>query len=685
MATPFFRRRLPFARLSRWLAPAACWVALACQRQAPPAPPAPASPAVAHLEALHGTVSVRLHGAGAEAPGREQQPLADEDFVTTGADGEVDVVFAGNNRVHLGPNGALSVHGGTATATQVGVIMLDGAARAQGGGAGLGLSVGTPLGTAKLSSTQLTVLEVDVRRGLHLTTGEVNLVRPDRLEVLPLILGQTLEVGALPVLLPSQQLLDVPGLTVQSLAPVPPPPPARTAHLRAHHGRVLRQGAGADSWQAAAAGDALGDGDSLRLLPGGDAEVTLADNMDVAMHGGGEFAFGRLEEADGGLRARYTVRRGNARLHIVGATDGHAPAASQEVGVAGATLQVRPGAREARVDVQDASLDRARVVVRYGRLRVGPVDVEAGQAVTVVRGRVSAPQPAFVAPVQLTPGRPAVLFAQRGVPPLRFGADAPGEHHVEVADAVDMAALRAAENTRQGALASDEVALGTTYWRSGGAPAAKLEVRPEPSRSCVRCAREEAIDDTGAPSEVVYQGDPPALRLRWSEVPEARAYRVRVADAATPRAEMLARTCTGTQLRLAPGELSRGTYLWSVTPLDAAGAPLATPHDNTLRLSFDNVVKGLRLRYPQREVSVRRARLVTSGAVERGSQLQLNGREVRLDADGAFAERVAVRPGLNRLVYTVRRTGEPDRIYVRDVVRAGKASRRVAQAAAPTP
>ena len=650
-------------------------LASACQRSRPVAP--------IHLEAVRGNVAVRAHDANADVPGHNDQALTEGDVVTTGVDAETDVVFTGNNRVHLGPNGALLLSAAGSTSTQLGAIVLSGVARAQGGGEGIGLSIGTPLGTARLSGNKFTVLEIDLGRGLHLTTGEVNLVRPDRLEMLPLVLGQTLEVGALPILLPSQQMVDVPGLTVQSLAPTPPPPPARAAHLRARSGQVARQAGGTGAWLAAASGDAIGVGDLLRLGADGSAELALADDMDVALRGRSELGLGAYRETDGagGLRAHYSLRRGNAQLHIAGNADGGPAAGGQEVEVAGVTLQVAPGAREARVEVQNARPRRARVVVRYGRVRVGNLEVEAGQAVDVVDGRPSAVQQAFVAPVQLEPGRPAVLFTQDGVPALRFGADAPGTHHVELADGADMAALRNVENTRAAALATDEVPMGTSYWRNGAGPAARLDVRAEPRRSCARCAREEAIDDTGEVSEVVYQSEPPTLRLRWSAVPEAHGYRVRISDAAAPKSEMLVRTCTETELRLRPGELGRGTYLWSVTPVDEAGETLATAKDNTLRLSLDNVAQGLNVRYPQGGVQVKRRQLVTSGEVERGSTLKLNGRAVRLDDVGAFRERVALRPGLNRLVFTVSRVNEPDRIYVRDVTRAGP---RPVRAAAPT-
>ena len=650
----------------------------ACDRRGPAGAPAPGGAAalapdaafpevpaaLAHLERQGGTVTVQLRGRKADVAAAPDQQLYAEDLVKTGPDGEVDVVFAGNNRIHLGHNAALLLHDTGSVATQVGAVVLKGSVRASSGGTGVALHIGTPVGMAKLGGDTIAVLDVDMGKGLSVSTGDVVLARPDRLDVLPLKLNQTLKIDALPVLLPEQQMIDVPAVTVAHLAP--PPPPTLPARLAATTGRAERQVGGKGAFRPARAGELLVAGDRLRLAGAADtAEVDLDDGMSVQLRGG-ELDLRQTENTAQGRRARYALRASRARLRITSYENRPA----QEAEVAGATLKVAPGSKEAKVDVDATRADAAHVVVRFGRAQVGTTALEAGQAVDVRNGQVGAPYPAFAAPVALHEGRATVLYVGEEVPPVRFGGTEPGAHHVELAQKADFARIEAAEDTDQAALATDEVPLGTTYWRTGGdaSRAAKLDVVHEAARKvCRNCQGIAAVDDDGRPNTVMYAHVPPDTTLRWSEVAEAAAYRLVLVREGTPPSTLVDEVVKKTRYTVASRRLREANYHWSVTPLDAQGASLAEPKDNGLRYVYDNVTRGLNVRAPHDGAQVDQAQLLTSGEVEPGATLQIDGRQAQLSEHGQFRHEVALRPGRNRIVYRVMAPGVPERIWIRTV------------------
>jgi hypothetical protein len=191
---------------------------------------------------------------------------------------------------------------------------------------------------------------------------------------------------------------------------------------------------------------------------------------------------------------------------------------------------------------------------------------------------------------------------------------------------------------------------------------------PEPAQKDLARLRNE-IADGAEKTTIYYQDRPPAVTVTFK--PEAGAVRYRVAifrvgDLGTPAVE---RTASESTVPLEAGALSEGSYLWSVTPLDARGQPLRGGRMNKLEMVYDNSVPSLMIKDLAKPRSPG-APAHTAGVAPVGCRMTINGRSAELDDKNRFD--MDVRPDDGLIVYRLMRPGQPDAWYVRQTGRRGR-------------
>jgi hypothetical protein len=217
---------------------------------------------------------------------------------------------------------------------------------------------------------------------------------------------------------------------------------------------------------------------------------------------------------------------------------------------------------------------------------------------------------------------------------------------------------------------------GALYWRAYS-PDGKTEVdrgsvsiEPEPALKDLERLRNE-VPAGSEKTTIFYQDKPPAVTLTWR--PEARAARYRVqlfrADSlARPVAE---RVGSQSSMPLEAGVLSEGSYVWSVTPLSAAGEELRGGKMNKLELVYDNSVPNLVITAPRNGDAVEGGRARATGVAPVGSRLFINGKPVELDRKSRFDAIVTPAGAPPALIFRLSRPTAADAYTVR-VLRRGR-------------
>jgi hypothetical protein len=121
----------------------------------------------ATVTVAQGHVEVSPADSNASHPATPPDGLKDGDVVTTSANSSADVVFAGNNLVHLGPDSALVVgaHGGEVTS--LGAVLLAGSAQITGGKQNIDFTIGTPLGVVQMPKDKLAEVSIRFDEGVR--------------------------------------------------------------------------------------------------------------------------------------------------------------------------------------------------------------------------------------------------------------------------------------------------------------------------------------------------------------------------------------------------------------------------------------------------------------------------------------------------------------------------------------
>ena len=651
------RRWRLWAQLARG---AALVLALACSQGAP-------RPTAARLEALKPSVQVRLSGEELEVAGLEQLALHEGDVVKTLAEGETDVVFAGNNRIHLGPNASLLIEGGGAKGAELGAAVLTGAVTVAAGGAGIGMHIRSPLGLAHLSGASVSVLDVSIAQGMAVRVGQIALESPHANHAITLEVGQAVTFA---------HAGRAQGLVIHSvgasaeLAPIDVAAP-REPWVRAKtvKGPVRWRAAGHEAWMPVVANAAFAAGDRVRLQERATAQLQVGAQGSLSLDGNNELTLGARTVSPGAEQLRYALHGGHIRLRVACASQ----RATHVLEVADETLTIATGPQQADVAVAHRGA-QTDVVVRFGTCVLGDGrTVHAGQAVTLQNGHADTePADAFAGAVAVERRRPSVIYYQHTPPPVRFIGSAHTEAAPTVRFAADARLRRDAkeELLHQGSFLTDAVGGGRTYWRLGSKGRAQaVDVVLEPQRATGDASRNVDLDDTGQPATVIYDNAVPNLVLHWPAIEAASQYRVRFGPDDRSGIVLVEETLQATQLKVPAKALKEGAYAWQVQPRDAAGARLGEAAVNQVMLSFATQARGLRLHAPASDVTTEAAMFTIEGDVEDGCELLLNGARVEISPHGHVKKRSPLAIGKNAFVFRLVKRGRADRVYVRTVTR----------------
>jgi len=204
---------------------------------------------------------------------------------------------------------------------------------------------------------------------------------------------------------------------------------------------------------------------------------------------------------------------------------------------------------------------------------------------------------------------------------------------------------------------------GTTLLDQGSAHFA-----PEPAQTDLARLRNE-VPESGEKTTIFYQDKAPAVTFTYQADPNAAQYKVVVFRADALDKPVAAKTVNAVQLALEAGALTEGSYVWSATPLSAAGEELRGGRMNKLELVYDNSVPNLLVRSPRNGERVRGASVQVQGVAPVGARLQVNGRAIELDEKSRFDAAVAVGGRNPQVVFRLTRANAADVFTVRTLQR----------------
>lgn len=637
-----------------WLALALC---LACQNRPPPD---------ATITARDGEATIKKKGEGAPLDATLATGLYEADTVSTGADGHVTLTFSGRNTLTLQPNTTVVIRRGGATGAELGAVVLSGSARAASPGATNLLVIGSPFGMTELGGSEL-IIDVDLSKGLAVLVGEVILVKDGTSTTIGA--GNALSIDGLVVPIAAGGPIEVAGLTTVLT-------PQRATLVTTSKG-VQVQAAGTD-WSEAVNKQQLDPGAMVRTRKAKGTQVRFEDGSAVALLPGAELRFDEAQGNDKATKAKYTLTSGGGDLHL---TRKEGSEAQHTVAVAGLGLEVRPGDREADVDLRPVSGGAYEVGVRFGHVRLSDgTDVEAGTAITVKDGKVvSEARSVAPADVELRAGTTSVVYYQVAVPPVAFdwreGTNDASAASAQITVSNDKAFkdLVFSETVRKAGFVYDGFRPGRYYWRVKTGDTTRegsLHIQKGGENDCANCKRTNIINDTGEKTVVYFQQALPAITFQWKPIAGAVQYRVKIfADGAFERPHLEA-TSEGTSLAFQAGALEDGKYFWLVSAIDAQGKAISTGNrTNGLEIAYDNVINDLVIRSPKSGQKITGERISTAGELALGARLYINGKQADLDGKGRFKETVSLKGGDRTIVYRTQAADGVQRFYVRELKR----------------
>lgn len=625
-------RRLLFALLSAAL--------LGCPEEAPPGPPPPPPPkAVARLAELSGRVTLERDGGVTPAA---KGPLYEGDVVATAAASRAVLADERGRQLELGEDTRFRL-GPTLAALEVEVGEIAFLADEDGGAGWGGASISTPYGKAVLRDGTSARMRVGAG-GLsaEISIGEIELDEVDG-GVRTAKAGQKLEVGI------GDIELDEP----------PPPPAPKQVTLKVEAGKPQVKAKGAARFTPTTKDVALEAGAAFKVPKGARARLE-GDGLVLLVQPGGSGVVESIESLGGVSTLGLSAPQGAVTLRL----DGSQPAQLKlgEVALAGGketTATVTPAGRQKRVEVRTGELE----------VKVGDVTrtVKAGEVVTVGPGGLDEPQ-ALKAALTLPIGRRVrVFFEKPGLVALGL-PEGGGPQRVQVATDADFGAV-IAQGVSEAPLVVPAPAKGELFWRTldtAGQPVAQGRARFGADVASLRDtqAKSDTVAETGLKATIYFQRAVPTLTFTFAAADGAQGYRLRVYRAGELKAPLVERRVTEPRATVESGQLGEGSYLWSASPLDAAGNETGGGRMNKLDVVYDNSLTTLTIASPRNGEkagpSVRAA-----GVAPLDSSLTVNGKAAALDAQGRFSVPV---PNADTVVFRLRSDGA-DSFWVRRLKR----------------
>ncbi|MEW5741416.1 MAG: hypothetical protein AB1938_21020 [Myxococcota bacterium] len=600
----------------------------------PPPPPPPTPKPVAVLAELEGPVTLERDSGVTPA---KKGPLFRGDVVATGPAARAVLQDEKGRQLELGEMTRFKV-GASLAAIEVETGEIAFLSDEDGGAGWAGASLQTPFGKARLGAGAAARLTVrDGGLAADVSIGEIELEEVDG-GARKAKAGQRLEVGV--------------G-AVELETPEQPPPPKQVL-LKVEAGKPQVKPKGAARFTPTAKDTALEVGAAFKVPKGARARLE-GDGLVLLVQPGGSGLVDSVEQLGGVSALGLSGAGGAVTLRLDGTQkaqlklDDVAMAGSQET-----TAAVTPQGKKRRIEVRVGELE----VTHAGQTKT----LKTGDVLVVGGGTMDEPQP-LKAPLTLPIGKRVQVHADKlGLVGLGLPDDEP--HRVQVATDSGFEAL-----VLQGVAAKQVVvaapAKGELYWRTldeKGQPQAQGRARFSADTASLKdaAAKSDTVAETGLKATIYFQRQVPTLTFTFAPAEGAAGYRLRVYRAGELKTPLVEKKVAEPKATVESGQLGEGSYLWSASPLDAAGNETGGGRMNKLDVVYDNSLTSLTIASP-RNGDKRTPSLRAAGVAPLDSSLTINGKPVPLDAQGRFSVPV---PDADTVVFRLKADGG-DSFWVR--------------------
>lgn len=585
--------------------------------------------------------------AQAEGPGGEvtlerdakKRPLTAEalyalDVIETGAEGTVNLRFANDRVVELGPEGRFELQtdgSGLSLNVLQGLVLTRINATPQKEEGDVLVTIATPFGLTRIGGAELSVKVAGETADVDVKLGEIELV-PKNGESTRVAAGKKGSLG---------KVRELPEIALTVVV-------AGTAGKAEYKAKDAKTFVLINPKKA----PALKNGDTVRVKEGRFSLAPDGSSTRVALLKGAEVGIVEARRGSSGDVTALDVRKGD--VEVV------APAGqTTRLGVATGVALVSEGGqfnlRRTGTGFEVESLAGDVIIERDGE---ASATVPGGQSATVPLKGAAAVRDGAKEQVVL-PARGVKLF-HTGLKRLTVQWDDDGskEWHFQLATDPSFANPVRDGLVRDAFASIPALPKGSWFWRvykgpnKGQGEYAKGQIffAPEPRTSDL--SRLQNVVKAGAETTTILFQDkdkPPVVTFSWGKEEGAAKYDVKVYREGQLGTPVATRTVSESSMSLPENTLGEGKYLWSVTPLDAKGSELKGGRMNKLHMLYDNAVNALLIKTPQNGDAGGKT-VHTSGVVPVGARLFVNGHPVELDAQARFDASVAPMPG-GRLVY----------------------------------
>ena len=611
--------------------------------------------AVAHLEQVRGQVTLERGGTAAPA---KLGYLYVKDGLVTAAESSANVRFARGQVLEVGPDARFVIgedRTGLVLNVERGLVLTRVPAGGEQGGPGTQLTILTPFGITRLGS-EVGAVQIEVgAEGAQVTVlvGTVELVSRN---------GESTRANAGDKISLTAGNVEIEGRTREvELEPI-------QVVILAGTGKAEVKKQGQKKWKAVGRkGEELAEGDGVRVrsgrsrleLQGAESRVSLEDQAELILQ--------KVGKSGESMSSDFDFRKGALTLSL-------APGKKSRVDLGGLTLESEAGGQFGVVKTKDG-YDVQAVAGDAKLTRDGKeLLLLAGQSVRL-SGKgdqqvVGADRAEVTIPTRsgMKVHHPGLTWAA-----LSWSGEPGTDYWVEVA--FDS---RFEQKLLSGLVHANYLNVpipkrGTLYWkvlqkdRSAEVDKGWAAFAPEPPLRDLARLRNE-VQDGADKSTIYFQDKPPAVTFTFSPEEGATEYRVQVYRADALDQPVVDRKSAETKMPLEAGVLTEGSYVWSVTPLDAKGAELRGGKFNKMEISYDNSVPNLVITSPRNGEAAKSA-LRATGVAPVGARLYVNGKPADLDDKNRFNMEVSPvgRPPV--VIFRVSRPPSSDTITVRSLRR----------------
>lgn len=608
--------------------------------------------AVAHLEGMRGAVT--LERAGKSQPAKLGVYLYLKDGLATAAEATAQVRFSQGQVVEIGPDARFVIsqdRTGIVLEVERGLILTRVPAGAAPAAGGASLTIQTPFGLTRVAGEQGEV-QIDVGKDgatVNVLVGAVQLISRN---------GETVNASA-----GDKATLTTGKVVIEGRTPAEVTLEVMKVTVFAGGGKAELRKQGSKKWKAVGrGGEALAQGDGVRVrsgrssmqLEGSDSRVGLDQDSEVVYEKSGRD--GAVEET------AFDFKKGELSFYL-------APNRRSRVALSGLQLESDLGGqftvRKTRDGFEVNALAGDARLTRNGK----DAAVRAGQTARLPdRGAV---QVTGGDRAELSiPSKSGLRVHHPGLDEVAIGwAGGPGDYWVEVAGDAKFEQRLLAGVVHANYVNVPIPRRGPLYWRvftkDRGSEVEKGHAvfSPEPLQRDLARLRNE-VQDGADKTTIYFQDKPPAVTFTYRAEEGAAEYRVQVYKSNQLDQTLVDRKSGQVQLPLEAGVLTEGSYVWSVTPLDATGGELRGGKMNKLEISYDNSVPNLVISSPRNGESAK-GPVRATGVAPVGARLYVNGKSAELDEKNRFDMEVSPvgRPPV--VIFRVSRPPASDTITVR--------------------